>query len=295
MKIGLCIFSTAVVLGMAAWTFFHSSAAVENDDNSVEIVERTIDVKPNVSKKEVVFENVSFLYESDLFSEIKSERVKAQPLADAEAKPDSVYPQHSRFVLSNNSKNKSTSEISVYLVEEYKQAYSIEKRYVNIVAQNFKELKQILEKPSRIRSSSNVQLPFIQLIDAGQVFHARAKVVRFQNGKGLLFLTQHSQDVFDLINNRKIEYIYQGLTDNGKHFIFMSFTVSTDELPEDYDDVNHRNYVAVDKFLDNIEKNQKSYREYTNRIAVALDKLPAEKFEPNLDKIESLISSLKIK
>jgi hypothetical protein len=295
MKIGLCVFLTAIVLGIAAWTVFHSSAAIKYDVNSVEIVEKVNDVKPNVSQKEVVFEGVSFIYETDLFSEIKSERVKAQPLADATHKPDSVYPQHTKFTLSNNSKNKSTSEISVYSVEEYKQAYSVEKHYVNIVTQNFKKLKQILDKPSRLKASSQVQLPFIQLIDAHQVFHARAKVVRFNNGKGLLFLTQHSQDAIALINNQEIEYIYQGLTDNGKHFVFMSFSVSTDELPGDYDDLSHRNYVDVSKLFDNIGKNQKSYSEYTNRISAELNKLPAEKFEPNLNKIESLINSLKIK
>jgi hypothetical protein len=297
MKVGICVFLTAIFLGIAVWTFFNNQTAVKNGDKykAVEVIEKARGVETNILKKEVVFENISFTYDTDLFSKVRSEIIQAQPLKDATHKPDSVYPQHINFTLASNSKNKSTSEISVYLVEEYKQAHSVEKHYVNIVAQNFKELKRILEKPQRITASSKTELPFIKLVDAGQVFHARTKVVNFQNGKGLLFLTQYTQDAFALINNQQIEYIYQGLSDDRKYFIFMSFPVSTSELPEDYDDKNHGNYVSVDKFSGSFGENQKPYLEYTNRIAVELDKLPAGRFEPDLSKIESLINSLKIK
>ena len=110
-----------------------------------------------------------------------------------------------------------------------------------------------------------------------------------------MFLTQWVQDEIP-INNGRLIYLFQGLTADNKYFVFMGFPVSAEGLPES-DDVKYpEKYRKLDDssaFMTTQYK--KLYKQYALEIARKLDKMPPEKFEPNLSKIESLINSLKVK
>jgi hypothetical protein len=296
MKIGFVVFLATVVVGIAVWASFQPSLVDKNIDNSIEVnaFEKPKDFKFKVSKKDVVFENVSFTYETDSFSEIKSEIVQAQPLIDEMHKPDYVNPRHINFSLRSvrtDILQDFDAAIRIYPIEGLIQAYSVSKESVKGLKSEINRLDKILGKKTKLATALKPELPYLEFVDASQLFHARAKVVRFQNGTGLLFLTQFLNEGYaHVINNERLEYAFQGLTDDKKYLVSMTFSVSVKGFPSSDMDDTHGDYKIPDTLLPN-----KSYDEYVLKIARELDKMPSQKFTPNLNKIENLIHSLKIK
>lgn len=296
MKIGFVVFLAALVVGIAVWAFFYPSAVDKNVDNSIKakVIEKPRDSKSNITKKDVVFENVSFTYETDSFSEIKSEIVQAQPLIDEMDKGDYVNPRHINFSLRSvrtDILQDFDAAIRIYPVEEFIQAYSVSKESVKGVKSEIKRLDKVLGKQTKLVTALKPELPYLEFVDASQLFHARAKVVRFQNGRGLLFLTQFLSEAYaHVINNERLSYKFQGLTDDKKYLVSMSFSVSAEGFPSSDMDDTHGDYKIPNTLLPN-----KSYDEYLLKTAHELDKMPVQKFTPNLDKIENLIHWLKIK
>jgi hypothetical protein len=76
----------------------------------------------------------------------------------------------------------------------------------------------------------------------------------------------------------------------------MTFPVSVKGFPKDDDARYQDKYERLNDTSEYWSKNyQNLYAKYALETAVKLDKMPPEDFTPNLNKIESLIRSLKIK
>ncbi len=286
MKIFLLIFSCLII----------SSSCVSSSTNLlVEANENQTQSLPQInSSGELSIEDIKFEYDKSIFSDVKNSIVPASPLENKADKPDFLQSRYINFQLSYKNIKKSPAEISIFKVDEFKQAYTLEPQYVQIIEKSLAELREIINRPDKINPSVSKQLPLVPLYDAHQEFYAKAKIIKFQNGKGLLFLTQTAQES-TIINNEDLVYIFQGLTHNNRYFIYAEFPVSAEGLPEKYTET-FEDYKMPDEFYgtDN-NKNMKAHDEYRNKIALRLDNLKQEKFMPNLSKIESLLASIKIK
>jgi hypothetical protein len=62
-------------------------------------------------------------------------------------------------------------------------------------------------------------LPFLPDPKAAQVFHAAEKILPFQNGTGIRYITQYSQAHFPAVDNKELFYTFQGLTTDGKYYV----------------------------------------------------------------------------
>ena len=300
------VFLAALFLGIGLWEISQNRANLISEKvESAKTAEHFQESQNKIAQKgnkQISFKNVSFIYNSDLFTDVKGEMVPALPLDSPTDKPDSVYPEHINFVFTNPYSGEeilgdeyySKVRIHVYQVEENKKSTS-DNLFVKFTNRDFKELKQVIAKKSQIPLSSDKQLPYIPFADAHQAFYARAKIVNFQDGKGLLFLTQWQQDEV-LINNERLEYVFQGLTSDNKHFVFMEFSIAAKNLPDNDGAKYPRKYEALNNTADFLsERYQQLYKKYARETAINLDKMPSEDFSPNLDKIEDLIGSLNVK
>jgi hypothetical protein len=239
-------------------------------------------------RKEISFENVSFDYDENWIAEVKSEIIPASPLENKDDKPDYVKSKTVNFKLTySNAKydDDDAAEISVYKIEEYKNAFSPVPGYVT--EKEIRKLRKILRKSSKIKPSGS-ELPYVPWVDAHQVFHAKTRIINFQNGKGLLFLTQIGLDAVSVVNGDELHYCFQGFTDDGQYFVFADFPVSAKGLPEG-DDAEE--YWTIERY----QKNRKKYEKYIDGTAEKLEDFSNDKFTPNLAKIEDILSSLKIR
>jgi hypothetical protein len=242
-------------------------------------------LEPNkevLANQTVSFKGVSFNYNPQIFGEVKSEEVPEYALQYETDKPDGVEPRHIRFIFDSG---RSDGEISVFPLEDFPRMYAVNKSSVKYIEKEIADLKKALKDENyRVKN----QIPYLRFIDAHQSFQSKVKHLRFQSGKGILFLTQYDIEP-SLINNEGLTYLYQGITNDEKHYVLASFSVNVSFLPKDYEVEEFQGYKLY-PYSDFAQR----YKKYISEIRKRLEDLPAEQFQPNLKYIEELISSLKV-
>ena len=236
----------------------------------------------------VNFKGVSFDYDPQVFAEVKLEEEAEVPLQDETDKPDYIHPQQIVFTLKN--KNAREIKIIVFALEDYRRVWSaVEKNDIKSLDKNLENFKKTAKD---IKPYHGKEMPYLPFIDASQSFVAKVESFPFQNGKGFFFLTQFDQDYANPVNNDDLTYIYQGISDDGKQYILAEFPVTGSFLPanadtesEDYKrPTNASEYKTIVKF----------YPKYLAKITKKLEDLKPSGFEPDLDSIKKIISSLKV-
>ncbi len=234
--------------------------------------------------KDVSYKNVTFSFDASLAQEYLAETVRAVPLVNKTEKPDGVWPAHILITFRES-----------YVPAQRRQAggdYSQMKLYVfptsdpdnKEFAKDFPTTKQAVDdltaylvKRSHPRGKT---VPFLPWADVGQAFVGKRKILRFRNGRGVLFLTQYGQEKTPL-NNGDLVYTFQGLTDDNAWFVSALFPVGAPGLPQ----APGAGDTAAT--AQNVERT-------AAQTAQLLEKLPAGKFKPPLTLLENVIRSLKI-
>ena len=122
-------------------------------------------------------------------------------------------------------------------------------------------------------------LPFLPWVNAKQTLCAQPKILNFQSGKGLRYLTYYSQGVDPVIDSR-IFYTFQGLSADGKFYISASFPVATGVFPSETPE--------GPLFPD------PAYLETMKEQVTQLNAQPADGFEPTLSTLDALVASIRI-
>lgn len=252
-------------------------------------------VEPTSDRNRIAsYNGVSFSYPVSLASEVESEIKPASILVSESDKPEGVVPAHTAFTFkgSYGSLHKSSffrPEISVYNIQQYKQALAVSTAYVQSLEGDVQSLKAILdERPTSLER----EVPFLPFgTDATQSFVSRMRYIDFKNGQGLVYLTQFNIEP-SLVNNQGLTYVFQGLTDDGLYYVSARFPVTLSFLPPGYHSRSFGEY-SVSRFYGSDQKsNQENYKLYLETIKRKLVDLPPETFQPNLRSVENLIGSL---
>ena len=127
-------------------------------------------------------------------------------------------------------------------------------------------------------------LPLLPIFNAGQLFHAQYKIIKFTPGSGVRYLTQYAQN-FDPINNYDMFYSYQGLTSDGKYWISAIFPISNPILPANGN--NPPNGQSSEDFGNN-------YPTYITDITNQLNAQTGGSFSPTISVLDDLIKSIQI-
>jgi hypothetical protein len=125
--------------------------------------------------------------------------------------------------------------------------------------------------------------------EAQQAFVSNVKYVNFRNGKGVFFLTQWDTETSQITNDG-LEYAFQGITDDGKYYVYAEFSVSAPTLLNGNEPAviawNEKEYLLL--------RQSKEYQAYVRRVAAQLEALRGDEFKPKLGSFERLISSLAV-
>lgn len=136
-------------------------------------------------------------------------------------------------------------------------------------------LRALLE--SRPADPEN-ELPRLPLINAAQVFHAQVKYLDFENGGGVRYITQYSQDVIPIVNQH-LFYTFQGLTQDGAYYVSAQFPIKTTALADEPTIEDWNAFAA-------------GYQDYLAETVGELNSLRSDDFEPDLELIDNVIQSL---
>jgi len=119
------------------------------------------------------------------------------------------------------------------------------------------------------------EIPFLPLVNAGQVSHAQVQYLDFQNGSGARFLTHYSQEVVGRLTKENVFYTFQGLTRDGKYYVAAFFPITSPGLRDEM--LEEPWEVAQARLAEDIQH---------------LDSLSSQAFDPDLEVLDSIIESL---
>lgn len=221
----------------------------------------------------VTLNNVSFTIPLGVAQDAQSEMVPA--VTDVNNSPWwEVAPEHLKFTLTGYQVRDKALEpqIFVYPAGEYAQGNTN-------AGEQIERLKAILAGGPITKDV----LPS-WVMNAGQIFSAKAQVVPFQNGRGVRFLTQYDQYPAP-INNRELVYHFQGLTDDGKYYVVAILPVTSSILAEDekMESPVPAGGVPVTNGTD---------QAYYDAVTKALDVMYEDSYNPSLFQLDSLIQSI---
>lgn len=235
----------------------------------------------------VQFKGVSFSYNQTIWREIKVEDAAESPIEQETDKPYNEHSQHLYFSL-KDLKRDQTTDVKIFPVDGFPRAFAVSRHYVNVFNEQLGNLKKAIKnKNFRV----NNEIPLIYFGDGGQELEAKVKHFSFQNGKGILFITHWNYEMA-LMSNENLEYVFAGLTSDGKYYVLARMPVSAaflpDNSPPEFEGFKERDIYKEDKAT------FQRYKKYNLSIKTRLENLPPEKFEPNLKSFEEIISTLKI-
>jgi hypothetical protein len=153
---------------------------------------------------------------------------------------------------------------------------SFAKSYPYIHEAATKLRKLLAKRPAKFKFYDElVDLPFNN--SSGTV-QSKVEYLDFKTGKGVLFLTQYSQDaVPSQINNEELTCDFQGLTNDGKYYIAARLAITHPSLPKGID------------FTKDPGKNVKGSIKKDERL---LNSFADESFRPSLKSLKALIASI---
>jgi hypothetical protein len=152
-------------------------------------------------------------------------------------------------------------------------------------AQTITSLKSVISSPPSLPN----HLPFLPLINASQVFYARAQILQFKNGTGISYITQFDQAPLP-INNQELFYTFQGLTNDGNYYISLTLPIHSPLLPAD-DNPNSpvpSGGVAFD------QNDFSKFTKYLSDVTNLLNSASPDSFSPPLPTMDKLVKSISV-
>jgi hypothetical protein len=227
----------------------------------------------------ISYQNVSFILPTGLATNALAGTVPAVT-ATSDGPGWDVAPENIKFQLENYALVNTFHEpnILVFPAQEY--------AAINESANSSITRLQAILNGAATPAAEN--LPTIPFFNAGQVFAAQIKIVQFQNGSGVRFLTEYAQ-YYATANNKDMFYQFQGLTSDGKYYIIALLPAShpllaIDENPQTSIPAGGIQFPGFD--------DENALNAYYPAVVNLLNTAAPESFNPALGTLDALIQSL---
>lgn len=251
--------------------------------------------KQPAARRTASLDGVSLTYSTALAREVTAAAAPAAPLESADDKPEWFWPERVVFDLSAAYPQPSPAharlEIHVAPVEGFRRAASVSQEVEAQVARTMRDLARLLRRRPPAPTGA---IPTVPFPDAHDAFRARLKYLRFKNGSGVAYLTQSQQDE-NYVSNGRLTYEFRGLTGDGRHYVYASLPAAAPFLAADGSAAGREGYRRPESF-DGPGRPAKlrAYRAYVARVRARLERLPPDRFTPNLRLMDEMLSSLEI-
>lgn len=226
----------------------------------------------------VTLNNVSFTLPLGVASDALSEMVSDATDPNSTA-PWDIAPAHLEFTLTGYQQQDKflQPQIYVYPADEYAKVSSI-------AAEQIQRLKNLLAGTALAGDS----MPVLPFANATQQIASQMMLIDFRSGRGVRMVTQYAQYASP-INNHELFYHFQGLTNDGKHYVVATFPVSASILPED-----EKPESAVPAGGVPYPQPNGPDPAYYEAVTKALDAMYPDSFNPSLFQLDVLIQSITV-
>lgn len=132
-----------------------------------------------------------------------------------------------------------------------------------------------------VSSPDAARLPFLPIFPAAQVFRAQPEYIRVPGVEGIRYLVYFSQ-ALNPIAEGEVFYTFQGITDDGQHYVSVIMPVNTGVLETDFPVIEDYDAFAAE------------YQQYLMNIVGTLTPADPESFTPALSVLDALAQSITI-
>lgn len=240
-----------------------------------ESVSTQVPTQAQMSGTPVSFEHVSFVIPDELAGGANPEAVPA--IDEGAGAPWEVAPEYLKFTLTGYEPQGKFHEPGMYIypADEYAKVNPH-------AAEQIENLKRILAGSTILKET----LPRIPWFNAELLIAANIQLITFQNGRGVRTLTQYAQ-YYAPINNRELFYHFEGLTDDGKYYIFAILPITAPILAED-----EKSEASVPAGGVPIPTDIGISNVYYISVTERLNSLSPDSFTPTLNSLDVLIQSI---
>jgi hypothetical protein len=156
-------------------------------------------------------------------------------------------------------------------------------------AQSIDRLRAVLDDPSaQINTGLLPNVPFFTSVPA---YSAVPKVISFENGVGIRFLTQYGQSAAPA-NNQELFYQFQGLTNDGAYYIIAILPITAPGLADSSDPAQAVPIAGV--AYPSLGDPNADWKGYYTAVTELLDNTPPTTFTPTLAQLDALIKSINV-
>lgn len=238
--------------------------------------------------REVKIAGVSFSYSGSDFAEVRVEREQKLTAPESgEESPESFAPEHSCFVLKDKRPLPALEEGPRYFhpAQSFICVIPLKDPSVKDFASAYPRLKKaaldlqriLRERPDRIEGRR--EIPDVPDNNAGRSIFSKSQFLDFRSGSGILYLTQYSQELDpNPVNNEELTCNFQGLTNDGKYYVAARLAITHTSFPKGID------------YTDDIKRDRQ--RRYLRDEEKVLEGLSEESFQPSLNNLKALLSSI---
>ena len=235
---------------------------------------------PTLNGTEIITDNIYLVIPSDIAA--GATVIDIAPLNDPDLPPWDITPGHVELTFNSYALQNRFHEPKIYIFPAPEYAALLPG-----AAQNILLLQDVLSNPAQLLGANN--MPSIPFFNAGAVFIARDNIIHFQNGSGVVMLTQYAQS-FAQVNNQEMFYHFQGLTSDGQYYLIAILPISAPILAENWEATAPPDGVPFPGYADP----DVDFQTYYDQVIAKLNTLPEDTFNPSITKLDTLIGSIQI-
>jgi len=128
------------------------------------------------------------------------------------------------------------------------------------------------------------EIPALPVGAAPQVFQANLDYMDFAGGACVRFITAFRFDVSP-ITDADLVYNCQGLSDDGRYFVSLTYPIGSTATPASINDVTRAEQAQIDG----------NFSGYLANLTARLNRLSPQNFRPNLTRLDEMVRTLAIK
>ena len=248
------------------------SPATEVAPTAVGVATSTKTATPTETGKEYTCENLSINAPSDLFSGIRC--IQVPESGGTDRAPWDIASSHTRIEFENYALLNTFHQPVIYLYPMDKLAEKDP-----LTADAISQTRAIIDG-QKIDEKLET-LPLVPQFNAAEMFHVKAKLLSFNEGKGFRYVTAYTQAVTKVTPDILL-YVYQGISADGKWLVSVLMPITTSVLPP-------ADNTALDqKFID-------EYMSYIKNMTSEIENAPESTIQPSLEQLDAFVSSIRIK
>jgi hypothetical protein len=230
-------------------------------------------LEPILDENYFLFRNVSFILPESLASEINVE------IGDVSDLPyiNITFPDLEETAIEEGG----TAGMNIFPTEPRDNGDDVETMWEGVFGGTVDAMDNILETRPDLTTYivGSSHLPDLTP-GAANITYAQRVYLDFGSGSGIRFLTAYAQDFFP-VNNNNLRYRYQGLTDDGDHYLDIEFAV---DAPQNPPLIGYNRAGTLEQ-----------YYAYGEQAGAFYDTLAPETFTPSLLDLDAFIASIEIR